>query len=354
MDVRTCEINLNHWYVVAQSTEVTRQPIEVQLWHHSIVLYRDSKGKIHGLNNRCPHRQVKLSEGKVIENSLECAYHGWQFNGEGICTFIPYLNPTVNGGVLKNQALPKCKIDSYPVKEWDGFIWVFLGDKQVLISQQVKPMSISEWEHLNYIGTVSVIDCQAHFSFLIENLMDMYHGHLHNDYQAWTEAKLKELTTNEKEVKGVYEAKSYYKIDKIWSIYQLFFPRFRVLHSQPLTVSYCYPHWRSTLGEYFTIYCLFCPINLTHTKAYLIHFTSLNAFHRLHQLPRWFRQFIKDQLWGTAQTMLDGLVKQDIRMIEQEQQAYAQQFNHPTYEINPTIAAVQTMIKKQVKKEQLK
>ena len=80
----------------------------------------------------------------------------------------------------------------------------------------------------------------------------------------------------------------------------------------------------------------------------MIHFTSLNAFHRLHKLPQWFRQFIKDQLFGTAQTMLDGLVQQDIIMIEQEQQAYAQQLKKPIYEINPTIAAVQKMIKKQL------
>ncbi len=341
MDVRTCEINLNHWYVVAKSTEVTTKPIEVRLWYHSIVLYRDSKGKIHGLDNRCPHRQVKLSEGKIVENSLECAYHGWQFDSEGICTFIPYL--------LDNQILPTCKISAYPVQECYGFIWVYLGSEQVLESRKIAPILISEWEHLNYISTVSVIDCEAHFSFLIENLMDMYHGHLHNDYQPWTEAKLTTLTSDEEKVTVIYKAKSYYKINKIWSISQLFFPQFRSLHSESLMVSYYYPHWRSTLGEDFILYCLFCPISLTQTKAYLIHFTSLNAFHRLHKLPRWFRQFIKNKLSGTAQKMLDGLVKQDIIMIEQEQQAYTQQVQKPTYEINPTISAVQKLIKQQVK-----
>ncbi|MEL4895447.1 aromatic ring-hydroxylating dioxygenase subunit alpha [Crocosphaera sp. Alani8] len=340
MDLRTCEINLNHWYVVAQSREITTKPVEVKLWYRSIVLYRDSTGKIYGLDNRCPHRQVKLSDGKVVENSLECAYHGWKFNGEGSCTLIPYL--------LENQALPQGKIYSYPVQESDGFIWIFLGDKELLKSENIQPMSIGEWEHLNYISTVSVIDCQAHFSFLIENLMDMYHGHLHEDYQAWTDAKLKKLITTENEVKGVYEAKSYYKIDKIWSIFQLFFPRLRSLHSESLMVNYCYPHWQSTLGKDFTIYCLFSPISLTHTKAYLVHFTSLNAFWRLHKLPQWFRQFIKDKLYGAAQTMLDGLVKQDITMIEQEQQAYEKLLRKPTYEVNATIPAVQKMIKKQV------
>ncbi|MDJ0509582.1 MAG: aromatic ring-hydroxylating dioxygenase subunit alpha [Crocosphaera sp.] len=343
MDVRTCEINLNHWYVVAQSKEVSTKPIAVQLWHHSIVLYRDNQGKIHGLENSCPHRRVQLSEGKVINNFLECAYHGWQFNEQGDCTLIPYLSD--------NQALPNCKIKPYSLQESDGFIWIFLGDKEVLEEQKIQPMSLPEWEHLNYIGTVSVIDCQAHFSFLIENLMDMYHGHLHDNYQAWTGAQLKDLSTTEEEVRATYEAQSYYKIDKIWSISQLFFPRFRSLHSEQLMVRYIYPHWQSQLGADFTIYCLFSPINNTHTRAYLIHFTSLNAFWRLHKLPRWFRQLIKDKLWGTAQTMLDGLVEQDIKMIEQEQQAYSQPLKRRNYEINPTISAVQAMVKKQAKSE---
>ncbi len=86
----------------------------------------------------------------------------------------------------------------------------------------------------------------------------------------------------------------------------------------------------------------------------MIHFTSLNAFWRLHKLPRWFRQFIKDKLWGTAQTMLDGLVAEDIKMIEQEQQAYSQQLKQRTYEINPTISAVEKMVKKQSNSEPIK
>ena len=40
-------------------------------------------------------------------------------------------------------------------------------------------------------------------------------------------------------------------------------------------------------------------------------------------------------------------------MIEQEQQAYDQQLREPTYEINPTIPAVQKFIKKQAEKESI-
>lgn len=339
-DIRTCGINPNHWYVVARSTEIKDHPLGVTIWDHSIVLYRDTLGKIHALEDRCPHRQVKLSDGKVIGNHLECAYHGWQFNFQGTCHAIPYLN--------EKQKLPKCQINSYPVEELNGFIWLFLGDRQRFENNDILPLAMPEWDHLNYIATVSVIECRGHFSFLIENLMDMYHGHLHQNYQAWTEANLKELSGNEQRVEAIYEAKSYYKIDKIWSISQLFFPPLRRFHSELLKVSYIYPHWVSSLGDDFKIYCLFCPVNQTYTKAYLIHFTSLNAFVRLHKLPIWFRQFLKDSLFGSAQRMLDGLVKQDVMMIEQEQEAYLQNKQRRTYEVNPTIGQVQKLIKQQL------
>ncbi|MGF1479087.1 MAG: Rieske 2Fe-2S domain-containing protein [Cyanophyceae cyanobacterium] len=335
-DVRTCGINLNHWYAVARSTEVQDEPVGVRLWQQNIVLYR-AKGEIQALEDRCPHRQVKLSGGRVIGDRLECAYHGWQFNREGRCVTVPSLTP--------KQKLPACQIRRYPVQERDGLIWLFPGD--AALPAALEPLAIPEWDHLNYIATVSTIECRGHFSYLIENLMDMYHGHLHQDYQAWASAALQELTTSNQRVDAYYEAQSYYKIDKIWSISQLFFPSLRRLHPEPLTVSYIYPHWVSSLGQDFKIYCLFCPVDLTTTRAYLIHFTSLNAFWRLHKLPVWFRRWVKNSLFGSAQRLLDGLVRQDVAMIEQEQQASLANPQQRNYELNPTIGKVQQLIRQQ-------
>ncbi|MFO7030720.1 3-chlorobenzoate-3,4-dioxygenase [Limnospira fusiformis CCALA 023] len=334
-DIRQLGINPHCWYVVSSSQEVTSSPVGVILWNQSIVLFRDTQGKINALEDRCPHRQVKLSHGKAIGDEIECIYHGWRFNGGGDCAYVPYLR--------ENQKPPKCGIKTYPVRELYGFIWVFIGEEK----PDIEPLEIPEWEHLNYIATVATIHTQAHYSFLIENLMDMYHGHLHQNWQAWTEAQLDYITETDNKVDAYYEAQSYYKIDKIWSIAQLFFPPLRKLHPERLTVSYIYPHWYSTLGEDFKIYCLLCPMSVTETRAYLIHFTSLNAFWRLHKLPVKFRQFIKNSLFGCAQKMLDGLVEEDVRMIEEEQQAYQKHPQRRGYELNKAIASVQRVMKKQ-------
>jgi renierapurpurin 18,18'-hydroxylase len=340
-DVRGAAINPNHWYVVASSAEVQHSPLSVVLWHQTIVLYRDRTGQVHALEDRCPHRQVKLSEGRVVGNDLECVYHGWRFNALGHCAEVPYL--------ADDQKLPTCRLRTYPVKEQDGFIWLFPGDVSVLQETTLEPMGLPEWDHLNYIASATVIDCEAHFSYLIENLMDMHHGHLHDNYQAWAEATLEGLEETSDRVTAHYQAQSYYKIDKIWSVSQLFIPAFRRLHPEPLDVSYIYPHWASTLGDDFKIYCLFCPIHETRTRAYLVHFTSLNAFHRLHKLPERFRRFVKNSLFNSAKGLLDGLVRQDVVMVEQEQQAY---LNHPTrrnYELNRALASVQRLIQSQAR-----
>lgn len=163
-DVRQLGINPNHWYIVALGSEVINKPVSVVVWKQAIsttgyayALYRDSQGQVHALEEHCPHRQVKLSHGQVIGNELKCAYHGWRFNSAGKCAAVPYL--------AANQKLPNCTIRRYPVKEQDGFIWLFPSD----VEPSVEPLGLPEWEHLNYIATVSVINCKAHYSYLIEN-----------------------------------------------------------------------------------------------------------------------------------------------------------------------------------------
>ncbi|MFM7424572.1 MAG: Rieske 2Fe-2S domain-containing protein, partial [Elainella sp.] len=118
--VRTAPINPCHWYVVARSSEVSSQPLGVVLWHQPVVLFRDSSGQIQALEDRCPHRQVKLSHGKVIGDKLECAYHGWCFDGSGECVEVPYLG--------ERQKRPTAKLKRYSVIEQDGFVWLFPGE----------------------------------------------------------------------------------------------------------------------------------------------------------------------------------------------------------------------------------
>jgi len=335
--LRRCGINPNYWYVVAQSQALKDHPLAVTLWHQPIVLYRDSHGAVQALEDRCPHRQVMLSAGHVEGDQVICAYHGWAFAADGRCTHVPYLEP--------QQKLPTCTLRHYPVKEQDGFIWLFPGATE--LAEQTPLLGVSEMKHLNYIGSTAVIDVQAHFSFLIENLMDMYHGHLHGSAQVWANPVLSSLAVARDRVHAHYDAESYYRVDKIWSVSQLFIPALRQLHPEPLDVHYIYPHWKATLGQDFKLYCLFCPVDETHTRAYLLHFTSLNRFSKLHKSPLPVRRALKQIFTNSASHVLKRLIREDVLMLEQEQRAFER---HPDYrgpKLNRALTSVQRLIREQ-------
>ena len=337
-DIRQLNINLNHWYVVARSADVQQQSLGVTVWHQPIVLYRDRNHQIYALEDRCPHRQVRLSYGQVIGNRLQCAYHGWCFDAAGYCVSVPSLTD--------DQKLPTCKLQTYPVKEQDGFIWLFPGDANK--AETVKIFSLPEWNHIDYIATVSTIECAAHYSYVIENVVDLYHDHLHEQYQVWREPVLQEIHEADDRVDVRYDGQICYQIDNLWSISQLFIPAFRRFHSILFQMSYVYPHWMQALGEDFKLYCLLCPINKTATRAYLVHFTSLKHLQRVQRLPISIRWFINKKSFNIAQSYLDKLVHQDVQMMEEEQQAYLQYPEQRNYEFNPAIASVQRLMRNQV------
>jgi phenylpropionate dioxygenase-like ring-hydroxylating dioxygenase large terminal subunit len=335
--LRSAAANLNHWYAVLLSSELHHKPLAIQVWYQDIVLFRNRQGRVHALENRCPHRLVKLSSGYVQGNDIVCTYHGWSFDGNGHCTNIPYLH--------ERQKLPPCRIRSYPVQERQGFIWLFLGDPAQAANHP--PLDVPEWDHLNYVVSVAPMNFQAHFSFLIENLMDMYHGHLHRSFQPWGNALLHKKSAGSDWVEAEYQAECYFRIDHPWSVVQLLIPQLRRGFLTSLVVRYEYPHWHSWLGNDFRLYCLIAPVSATQTRAYLIHTVSLGAFRGLHQLPVGFRRWVKNCCFNAAKAFLQGLIREDVLMMEQEQQAYLHNPENRGLEVNPVIGSVKKIIYQQ-------
>ena len=106
------------WYVACTSAELKRGPMERTILGIPMVLFRDKKGKVGALLDRCPHRNVPLSLGEVTKTGeLQCAYHGWCFDTQGSCTKVPCL---VGDPDSKGRQVP-----NYPVREQDGYVWVY-------------------------------------------------------------------------------------------------------------------------------------------------------------------------------------------------------------------------------------
>lgn len=74
---------LEHWHPVALSRELRRKPLAVRLWDQAIVLFRTASGAIGALEDRCPHRRMRLSCGHVAGDRIVCPYHGWSFARDG-------------------------------------------------------------------------------------------------------------------------------------------------------------------------------------------------------------------------------------------------------------------------------
>src|SRR5690349_3022820 len=88
---RAAGLHPDYWYAVERDSAVKPgQVVEIKFWKKSIALFRSQDGTLHALEDRCAHRQLKLSIGEVDGCNLVCAYHGWAYNGEGRVEKIPH------------------------------------------------------------------------------------------------------------------------------------------------------------------------------------------------------------------------------------------------------------------------
>ena len=81
------------WHPVGKAADLAGSPKAVRLLEEDVVVWQTPDGRFQAWVDRCPHRGAKLSLGRVQDGRLECAYHGWQFDGrDGLCSSIPYSN----------------------------------------------------------------------------------------------------------------------------------------------------------------------------------------------------------------------------------------------------------------------
>lgn len=113
----------NFWYPVLQSHELPPdRPVAVKCLNENLVAFRDARGKPGVLVDRCPHRYVKLSAGRVLDGELQCALHGLRFTAAGECSLIPWEPED-------SRLCGRMGARAYRAEEIGGFIWSYLGDE---------------------------------------------------------------------------------------------------------------------------------------------------------------------------------------------------------------------------------
>mgnify|MGYP001182728992 CR=1 FL=1 len=108
----------NCWYIAATLDEIGNAPIGRTFLDEPVVLFRDGDGKIAALEDRCCHRQLPLSMGRVVGGRLQCGYHGLEFDRSGACVKVPG----------QNRVPPGAAVRRYPLQERHDWLWIWMGD----------------------------------------------------------------------------------------------------------------------------------------------------------------------------------------------------------------------------------
>jgi vanillate O-demethylase monooxygenase subunit len=153
----------NYWYVAALDHEVRDKPLGRTILGEPVVLFRTPDGALGACEDRCPHRRLPLSMGKMVGDTLQCHYHGLRFDRSGRCVKVP-------GQDLIPQS---ARVRTYPVVERYHWIWIWMGDPAL-----ADPAKITDYHWLddpNWGAKASYLHVEANWQLIVDNLLDLTH-----------------------------------------------------------------------------------------------------------------------------------------------------------------------------------
>ena len=155
----------NQWYVLLESDEVRDTPIGVTRMGEKMVFWRDRSGKVHCAVDKCPHRGVQLSLGAVVDDHLQCPFHGFEYDASGKCVHVPANG---RGGVIPATL----RLNVYLTYEAHGYIWVWWGQNPP--ADLEPPLFFDNLDDTFYHASAHD-PWKAHYSRVIENQLDVVH-----------------------------------------------------------------------------------------------------------------------------------------------------------------------------------
>lgn len=152
------------WTPVLLRRRLGRRPVRVVVAGEPLALFRDDRGQVGALTDRCPHRGVALSLGRVApDGTLECPFHGWRFGVDGANRAVP-LNPEARCQSLGAAALP--------VREVGDLIWVYTRPNARAVPEPVIPDGLTD---PGLARTYIERDWACHWTRAMENMLDSPH-----------------------------------------------------------------------------------------------------------------------------------------------------------------------------------
>lgn len=154
------------WYVVALSNQLkTNKVLSRKVLGEWLAVFRGKDGKPVALQDRCIHRNSRLSKGKVCQGKIECPYHGWVYDDTGKVVSVPSQG--------KNFCASKTrKSPAYQTKEQDGYVYVRLSSNP---DEEFAPFKMPFYQQPGW-ETVRVINrFHNNVTNCAENFIDIPH-----------------------------------------------------------------------------------------------------------------------------------------------------------------------------------
>jgi len=111
---------LNDWHVVGRSADLREGELgRSRVLGEDLVIWR-AGGRANVWQDLCVHRGSRLSLGRVADQRLTCAYHGWTYDVSGQCVKFP-SHP-------EQRPPPTAHVATYKTKEVHGSLCACLGE----------------------------------------------------------------------------------------------------------------------------------------------------------------------------------------------------------------------------------
>jgi phenylpropionate dioxygenase-like ring-hydroxylating dioxygenase large terminal subunit len=150
------------WHPVALAAEVADRPVASTLLEQQLVLFRTAEG-VSACDDLCIHRGTPLSLGRLEDNCIVCAYHGWRYAADGRCVDIPSLP--------EGRPIPaRAGVAAYRTAERYGLIWVCLDEPRAPIPPFPEHGDPSYERYF-----AGAYGWEASAARMIENFMDLAH-----------------------------------------------------------------------------------------------------------------------------------------------------------------------------------
>ena len=153
----------NFWYTAAFSDEVGPELLPRTLLGEDVIIYRTRDGEPVILEDKCAHRGLPLSMGRLVDDGVQCGYHGLVYDNCGRCTRVP-----------SQTSVPKtASVRAFPAVERHGFVWFWPGVSELADPEKVPDYAMIDDESLLKTKFRYVLECN--YQLHIDNLMDLSH-----------------------------------------------------------------------------------------------------------------------------------------------------------------------------------